>query len=99
MENVLLALFIFLSLGIAVFGKFQMDAPWWQLFIKWMAILGVSYLLFINFGETVTYVVFVILISISFIIHFAWCRKNGIHPLKATPRKKYYQLRGWEWKE
>ena len=30
-------------------------------------------------------------------VHFWWCRKQGIHPLRATPRQQYYQLRGWEW--
>lgn len=33
------------------------------------------------------------------IFHFMWCKKNGIDPLKATPRKKYYELRGWKWEE
>ena len=27
------------------------------------------------------------------------CRKHGIHPLHATPRRRYYELRRWEWKE
>jgi hypothetical protein len=31
--------------------------------------------------------------------HFTWCRRNGIHPLYATPRRRYYELRGWMWRE
>ena len=31
--------------------------------------------------------------------HFVWCQRNGIHPLRATPRRRYYQLRGWTWPE
>jgi len=28
--------------------------------------------------------------------HFIWCKKNGIDPLKSTPKRKYYELRGWK---
>jgi hypothetical protein len=31
--------------------------------------------------------------------HITICKKNGIDPLKATPRRKYYDLRGWKWEE
>ena len=30
---------------------------------------------------------------------FWWGRKHSIHPVNATPRRKYYQLRGWDWPE
>jgi uncharacterized membrane protein len=99
MENILFVLFVSHSLGFAVFGKFQTEAPWWQLFAKWMAILGIAYLLFVNFGEVVTFITFGVLFAVSVIIHVAWCRKNHIHPMNANPRKTYYALRGWEWKE
>jgi hypothetical protein len=29
--------------------------------------------------------------------HFAWCRRHGIDPVRATPRRRYYELRGWTW--
>lgn len=32
-------------------------------------------------------------------VHFYVCREEGIHPLYATPRRKYYEYRGWEWVE
>lgn len=31
--------------------------------------------------------------------HFWWCRKNGIDPITAMPRRRYYELRGWRWPE
>jgi hypothetical protein len=99
MEKILLVLFVFHSLGFAVFGKFQTEAPWWQLFFKGMAILGFAYLLFVNFGQAITFITFGALFTVSIVIHVAWCRENHIHPMSATPRKKYYALRGWEWKE
>ena len=30
-------------------------------------------------------------------VHYSWCRKHAIHPIHATPRRKYYELRGWSW--
>jgi len=32
-------------------------------------------------------------------VHFMWCRRHGIDPVHATPRRKYYALRGWTWRE
>ena len=31
--------------------------------------------------------------------HILWCRRNGIDPLTAMPRRRYYELRGWRWRE
>ena len=36
------------------------------------------------------------------IVHFAWCRRNGIHPLHATPRRRVLRtaaVRQWSWLE
>lgn len=99
MERILLMLLIAQSLGFAVFGKFQAEAPWWQMFLKWMVIIAIAYTLFLFSGETITFVVFDALFALSLIVHVGWCRKNHIHPTQATPRKKYYELRDWEWKE
>ncbi len=33
------------------------------------------------------------------IFHLVWCRRHGIHPLEATPRRRYYALRRWDWVE
>lgn len=30
-------------------------------------------------------------------LHFWWCSRNGIHPFRALPRRRYYELRGWQW--
>ena len=38
-------------------------------------------------------------VGVGTTFHFVWCRKNGIHPWAATPRRKYYELRGWTWRE
>jgi len=99
MEKILLTLLICQTLGFAVFGKFESEAPWWRSPLKWSAIIGVVWTVNVYFGETVTFIFLGVLYAIAMIIHIAWCRSHGIHPVNATPRKKYYELRGWTWRE
>jgi hypothetical protein len=99
METELLMLFFAHLVGIAIFGKFQSQTPWWRHILKWSIILLIGYLLNIKFGQTVTLVTFAIVFLLGIIGHVLWCRKHNIHPFNATPRKKYYQLRGWAWEE
>jgi hypothetical protein len=33
--------------------------------------------------------------AVGMIFHFWWTLKHDIHPIKATPQERYYQLRGW----
>ena len=40
-----------------------------------------------------------LMLTIGTTFHFAWCKKNGIDPFKATPKRKYYELRKWKWEE
>ena len=37
------------------------------------------------------------LAAVGAAFHYWWCRANGIDPVQALPRRKYYQLRGWSW--
>ncbi len=30
-------------------------------------------------------------------VHFWWSSRNGIHPFRALPRRRYSELRGWQW--
>jgi hypothetical protein len=99
MSYELLALFIFHTLGVSVFGKFQAETAWWKLTLKWMVILMLIYSLHFFFGHTVSLLVIPLLAIVGVAGHFWWCIKNGIHPLKATPRKRYYELQGWKWME
>lgn len=41
----------------------------------------------------------IIMTALGSLSHFIYCRREGIHPLYATPRRKYYELRGWKWQE
>lgn len=99
MEKILLILLIGHIIGVAFFGKFEADSPWWRALIKWSIILGIIYGIDAAFGNEIATYVLVALFVVSLIVHFAWCYAHGIHPIHATPRKKYFELRGWTWKE
>jgi hypothetical protein len=99
MEIELLTLFGLQTIGIATFSRFETGRPWWQMLLKWPVTLLLTWLVFKNYGHvgTMIFIPFVFLLSLTF--HFIWCFRHGIHPIKATPRKKYYNLRGWHWED
>ena len=105
MENItnmspeLLALFMFHTVGVSVFGKFEAETAWWRLTLKWIVLLGITYWVYSSFGHSAALLTIFSLAIIGVAFHVWWCRKNQIHPLHATPRRRYYELRNWEWKE
>jgi hypothetical protein len=94
-----LALFILHTLGVAVFGKFEAETAWWRLTLKWIVLFTLTYGLYSFFGHAIALSVVLLLAPVGLAFHFWWCRKNKIHPIHATPRRKYYELRGWKWPE
>ena len=91
-------LLTFLTLGMVIFRRFEVETPAWRGLLKWSIIIlgtiglyevvGHWSLLFPTAG-----------LVIGSTVHFVWCRKHGIHPISTSPRRKYYELRGWEWDE
>lgn len=97
-ELELITLLIIQTTFISAFSKFEVEAPLLRRLIKWFIIdaIAVTLYYFVNHWA----MLFIILALVpGTIYHFTWCKKNGIHPLKATPRKKYYELRKWKWIE
>ena len=92
-ELLLLQLFAFV-----LFGRFEVETHAARRIIKWFVIYGITVGIYYWLGNWAALVPVLAVIQGS-IYHVVWCKKNGIHPLKATPRKKYYQLRGWKWEE
>ncbi len=91
-------LLIIQTVFISAFAKFEVETPLWKKLPKWFFIDGITIGLYFWFGHWA--ILFPILALIpGTLYHFYWCRKNGIHPLKATPKKKYYKLRNWKWEE
>lgn len=97
-ELELLILFALQTVGFAVFRKFEIETLWWRSILKWFLVMGITYTIYNYTGHWA--IVFIVSISMMGLgIHFTWCKMNQIHPLNATPRKKYYALRKWHWKE
>lgn len=70
-------------------------APWRKL-TKWLVITGGTVGLYALLGHWA--LAFPTALAVlGGTVHFVWCRRNGIHPFRATPRRKYYELRGWAW--
>ena len=97
-ELELASLFVLQTVGYAIFDPFEVETRAWRKITKWFFIGGLTVLVYYWAGH---WALLVPLAGgvIGGTVHVIWCRKNGIHPIRATPRRKYYQLRGWEWLE
>lgn len=77
-----------------VFAEFEIETPRWRRLLKWTLIHGLTLGLYFVIGH------WALMVPLFFgflggTVHLLWCRKHGIHPLYATPKRRYYQLRGW----
>ena len=92
-----LELFILLllsNLGQTLFAKFEIETPRWRKVRKWTFLHGVTIGLYFLVGHWA--LIFPLLaLGAGCIVHAIWCRKNQIDPWHATPRERYYELRGW----
>ena len=82
--------------GPAMFAVFEVETPWWRKVLKWTIIVAVTLGLHRLVGHWAL-VAPLGLGALGTTIHFRWCRANGIDPVLALPRRKYYKLRGWSW--
>ena len=82
--------------GTETFAVFEIETPAWRKILKWLAVAAITLGLYALVGHwAATVPVGLGLLGLAF--HFVWCRKHGIDPLRATPRRRYYELRGWSW--
>lgn len=78
--------------GNAMFGRFEVETPAWKRIAKWLLTIAITGVIYHYFGHWA--MVFVIGFSLlGLTVHFVWCKKNGIHPFRATPHEKYRALR------
>jgi hypothetical protein len=85
-------------IGPAVFAPFELETPAWRKILKWAAVIGLTLGLRRFAGHWA--LLLPVLAGIGGATgHFIWCRRHGIDPLHATPRRKYYALRGWTWRD
>ena len=97
---VLIALLTIQILRTSIFGRFEVETPFWKRLIKWIGMYGVTIIvaLFCDLGywPLVLPVGWTVL---DLVRHLAFCHREGIHPIRGTPRRKLYRLKGWEWLE
>lgn len=98
LEIELIELLLIQTFLISAFAKFEIETPLLRKFFKWLIIDSITIGLYFVVGHWALLLPFLALIP-GTLYHFTWCRKNGIDPFNATPRKKYYELRKWDWKE
>ena len=91
-------LFALCAAGNAWFGVFETDTPPWRRALKWGLVGLLTWGVYEAAGHWALLAA-LLPAGAGLAFHFAWCRRNGIDPLDATPRRKYWALRGWEWKE
>jgi hypothetical protein len=93
-ELELAALLVLVTLGQVGFGHFEAETPKIRRLIKWAFVYGATLGLYYVVGHWA--LAFPITMSAAGLgFHFWWCQRNGIDPLRATPRQRYYELRGW----
>lgn len=98
MEIELIELLVLQLLAFVLFGRFEVETPAIRRIIKWLIIYAITIGIYYWAGHWAALVPILVTVPGS-IYHVIWCKKHGIHPLRATPRKKYYHLRGWKWEE
>lgn len=93
-ELELLVLLALTILGPAIFAVFELETPWWRKALKWTTLVGLTLLSSRLVGHWAL-ILPIGAASAGVGFHLWWCRKNGIDPIRATPRARYYRLRGW----
>jgi hypothetical protein len=97
--GIALELFVLLVLAVvgqSMFARFEIETPAWRKILRWFTIIALTLGLYKPVGHWAL-VVPVGIGAAGTTFHFIWCRRNGIDPLRATPARKYYELRGWQW--
>ena len=87
-----------LLIGAEIFAPFEVETPAWKKILKWSIVITITLTLYRYIGHWAALVP-IALGLLGLVIHFSWCKKNDIHPIRATPRRRYYELRGCKWHE
>ncbi len=97
-ELELIVLLVMMLVGVEVFAKFEVETPAWRKILKWSIVIGLTLGGYGLIGHWALVLPGAAGVA-GTTFHFVWCRRHGIHPLHATPRRRYYELRGWTWPE
>jgi hypothetical protein len=90
------ALFAVAALGSSFFDKFETETPAARKLARWVLAAALTLGAYAWIGHWALAVLLGFAL-IGTVTHLIWCRMNAIQPLKAEPRRRYYELRGWKW--
>lgn len=93
-----MGLFVLCAVGTSVFDRFECETPAWKKVLRWTMAAVLSQAAASVWGYWALGVLAVLAVT-GLTVHLTWCRRHGIHPLRATPRRRYYELRKWAWEE
>ncbi|HET6277666.1 MAG TPA: hypothetical protein VFG08_02685 [Candidatus Polarisedimenticolia bacterium] len=97
-ELELLVLLVLQTVSTSLFDRFEVETPAWRKLLRWTIAIGGTVGLYRWVGHyALLFPAGLALLGAA--AHCSWCRRHGIHPLAATPRRRYYELRGWDWVE
>ena len=94
--SLLLVLLAIQTIGPTFFHRFATEVSPWSLLSKWVIIHAATIALYFWVGAWCLLVPGIML-ALGIGLHTVVCVRYGIHPLRATPREKYYAFRGWAW--
>jgi len=79
-------------------ARFSLEIPVWKKVLKWLGLTVITLGLYAVVRHWA--LVFLVVLSVAgMTVHFVWCRRHGIDPMRATPLRKLYELQGWPWPE
>ena len=90
------ALLAFAIVGQSTFARFEIETSAIRKIVKWSTMTAVTLALYRFIGHW-SLVFPATLGALGSTFHVVWCRRNNIDPLRATPYRRYYELRGWKW--
>jgi hypothetical protein len=95
-ELELLTLLVLSIVGQSVFARFELETPAWRKVMKWFVVVAGTLGLYAVVGHWALSLP-LLAGAAGTTFHFIWCRRHGIDPVRATPARRYYELRGWKW--
>ncbi len=84
------------ALGHILLGQFEERTPRIRKLIKYIITLALSIGLSFFFGRVAMFIFLTVFLVLALYIHIIYLPKKGINGWTSEPKKKYYELRGWE---
>ena len=86
LQAVLITTLVAQSMGTIVFAQFEVETPIWRRLLKWTIFHGGTVALYLLVGPwCLLFPAFALVAGST--VHFVVCRKQGFHPIYATPRR------------